>query len=134
MGVLAHYVPLAIAGGGSLGRHPDHAVEGATWTWDFIGLVDGNGALIPQATIATFTCVCKIRTPRGTVLATGAFAATGPGAFSITFDESITAGLAAASNRYRTCRWSMTLSDGTDVVQFWRVGNSPFTILPAETV
>lgn len=118
MGVLADLVPVSqpayLAGGCQSG-----GTTGATWR-------AAGSAKNAAGNLIDFTSVtgtCKILTTiGGSVVATFTFTGNSTG-FSIELDESVTTGKTPGSYP-----WTFTLSDGTDVVQFWGPEESRFVI------
>lgn len=131
MGALAHLV--TGQEDGPLGRYPTKRVEGTTWRWELEPLLDATG--VPMTTVAmeALTCVCRVYDFDGGVVASPAYSVVAAGVFALSVDETATADLASSGGEFgRHCRWAMSLSDGTDTVQFWAPTDSPFLILPAD--
>lgn len=102
------------------------ATEGATWRFS-VTVVDSAGAGI---NLVGTTGTCRVIDPQtGSVLCSPSYTG-GSGVITLSLDESATAGLVTGSGP-RLCAWSLTVSDGTDVAQFWAASTSPFTIHPA---
>lgn len=108
----------------ALRRAPAAATAGATWRW-VISIVDSAGAAID---LTGMTAVCQIVDSAGATIATPTVTL-GNGTFTVELDESVTATL--SSGQATRCAWSLTVSDGTDTVQFWGAASSPFVIYPA---
>lgn len=133
MGALAHFTT-AMEQHGALGRHPTQRVAGTTWRWEFDGLEDADGNLIPLATMETFTADCKVYDMVGNIIAEPIYTAIDDGYWALEVDDSITAELGnEASNFGQVCQWTCSLSDGTDVIQMFALAQSPFLILRDET-
>lgn len=107
----------------ALRRAPAAATVGATWRW--IVTVTNDGAAFD---LTGCTGTCQVVDSTGTVLISPTVTF-GVGSFTISADEATTAALGI--DRRTQCHWSLTVTDGTEVVQFWGVSDSPFTILPA---
>ena len=115
--------------GGRLADVNLDGTEGRTWKWTFDDVVDASGADID---LTSATAVCKIidDVDGADVLAltfTG-----GVGTFDISALSTATAGLAtgATSQRARNCLWSLKVTSGSNVVQFWGPSGSRFRIYP----
>jgi hypothetical protein len=108
----------------ALRRVPAAATAGATWRW-VVAIADSSGNPV---NLTGMTAVCKIIDSAGAEVASPTVTL-GNGTFTVELDETLTAGL--ATGQATRCAWSLTVSDGTDVVQFWGVDGSPFVIYPA---
>lgn len=118
MGVLADLVPVSQPAYLGAGCQSGGTV-GATWR-AYGSAKNAAGNLIDFTAV---TGTCKILTAiGGSVIATFTFSGTTTG-FTIEVDESVTAGKTPG-----VYPWTFTLSDGTDVVQFWGPEESRFTI------
>lgn len=114
---------------GALGAHPTQAVAGASWKFDSpVWNYDVNSPVDFSA--AGTTCTCEVVDNTGTVVLSAptqiVFAGSSAGTFTLTVDESITASV--KPGRYS---WSCLISDGTDVVPFWQLNDSPFLVTAA---
>lgn len=102
------------------------ATAGASWEWQISGINDATGAAVDLSSV---TGTCQVVTaPEGTMVLALTFTG-GLGSFTVSADESATAGLVSGSTS-RRCSWFLTLSDGTDVVFVWGPQDSPFEICP----
>lgn len=109
------------------GGHNTSRAAGRTWRWTWINLTDSAGDPI-DLTAATGDCKIVDADRTTDVLEldfTGAL-----GGFTVSADETDTTGLFTGSDysRGRICYWYLTLTNGTDSIQFWMVDNSPFAI------
>lgn len=123
--------------GGALAKWPAaSAVEGATWKWTIVDINDAGGDPID---LTSATCAAAVLTGiDGTTLisvgGTPALTFTGGvGTFSLSATSSATAGLAgsAARSNGRSCVWFCKITSGSNIVYFWNVSGSQFTIYPA---
>lgn len=105
----------------------DSLSAGRSYRKTWIDVVDSAGDPI-NLTAVTGTCVV-VASDRTTVILTMTFTG-GLGQFTISADESATAGLftGADFSRGLVHYWSLVLTDGTDSVQMWMADNSTFTI------
>lgn len=109
----------------ALRRAPAAGTAGATWRWR-ITLTDYDGDSID---LTDLTASCVIVDNAGTVIVTPTVTL-GDGELVIEVDEAITATL-APNRTTQHLRWALTVTDGTDTVQFWATEGSPFVIYPA---
>lgn len=109
-----------------LGRNPESATEGATWRFELADLQDSEGDPVD---LTGTTGVCRIVDEAdGSEVIVLDYTGAADGSMTLDADESDTADL-AAGQRIRRCRWSLRISDGTDVVQVWGQQDSPFHVL-----
>lgn len=115
--------------GGRLADVNLDGTEGRTWRWTFDDVTDATGA---DVDLTSATGVCKILDDVDGAEVLALTFTGGVGTFTLEALSSATAGLAtgATGSKARSCVWSLKVTSGANVVQFWGPSGSRFRIYP----